>query len=352
MATVEDPKDPVSPSVDALIDQSLAVSGNGHTQRGRPMTPPSAAESLLAITSTDKALTVHPSLEGALDHVKGAMGHFNNLETADKETIAAVEDLCAAINLLVRMVGQMGEESGKKIEILTERLTNELLSKTALKVAAYRDRLTGLGNQASLLEFGPKLFEKAKESGRPLSCLMLDIDFFKSVNDTHGHPVGDQVLTQLSLRLREALRTSDFLMRIGEDEDGGKDDKQGELFDMMARAGGEEFCLLLAGTPLDGACIAAERVRDAVESKPFVVTDKYGEQIKLNISVSIGVAEADFGKVHSAEQLRSQSDRALYMAKEGGRNAVAKIEVGADGSQVFRVITPDTRYKPQGQKRI
>lgn len=319
--------------------------------RGRPFVSPSTEQSLLAITATEKASAISPSMEGALAHVKDAMGHFNNLETADKETVAAVEDLCAAINLLVRVVAQMGSESSAKIEDLTERLTNELLSKAALKVAAYRDRLTGIGNQASLIEFGPKLFEKARESGRPLSCLMLDIDFFKSVNDVYGHPVGDQVLTQLALRLREALRTSDFLMRMGDEEIGEKNDKQGELFDMMARAGGEEFCLLLAGTPLDGACIAAERVREAVESKPFIVTDKHGDQINLNVSVSIGVAEADFGKVGSVDQLRSQSDRALYMAKEGGRNAVAKIETGADGAQSFKVMTPDNRYKPQGQKR-
>lgn len=312
---------------------------------------PSVSASLLAITSTEETVAVPPSMEGALDHVKNAMGHFVNMETTNVETIAAVESLVAAINLLARMVVQMGTESNARIVELTERLTNELLSKAALKVAAYRDRLTGIGNQASLIEFGPKLFEKAKESRRPLSCLMLDIDFFKSVNDGYGHPVGDQVLTQLALRLREALRTSDFLMRIGEDEDlGNRNEKQGELFDMMTRAGGEEFCILLAGTPLDGACIAAERVREAVESKPFVVTNKYGEQIKLNISVSIGVAEADFQRIESVDQLKMQSDSALYLAKRGGRNAVAKIQVTPDGTQTFKVITPDDRYKPQGQR--
>lgn len=320
-------------------------------RRGRPNIPPTATDSLLAITATEEGAALAPTMEGALSHVQAAVDHLNKAENVDTPTISAVEELCSAINLLVRMAVMQDAEASDKIKTLAERLTNEMMAKTSLKVAAYKDKLTGLGNQASLLEFGPKLFERAKESKRPLSCLMMDLDFFKSVNDTHGHNVGDQVLTQLASRLKEALRTSDFLMHIirGEGEH-GSDGNQGELFDLTTRAGGEEFCALLAGTPLDGACIAAERVRDTVESRPFVVTDKHGQQIKLNLSISIGVAEADFSKVHSSEQLRGQSDRALYMAKGDGRNAVAKIQVTPDGTQTFKVITPKDRYKPQGQR--
>lgn len=332
------------------IEQPAQEPLSTERRRGRPTIPPTATDSLLAITATDKDAASLPSMEGALSHVQTAVDHFSRTETADVHTIAAVDELCAAINLLVRMAVKQDAEASDKIKTLAERLTNEMMAKTTLKVAAYKDKLTGLGNQASLLEFGPKLFERAKESGRPLSCLMMDLDFFKNVNDTHGHPVGDQVLTQLASRLKEALRTSDFLMHISKDGEHGSDGSQGELFDLMTRAGGEEFCALLAGTPLDGACIAAERVRDAVESRPFVVTDKHGQQIKLNLSISIGVAEADFSKVHSSEQLRSQSDRALYMAKGDGRNAVAKIQVTPDGTQTFKVITPGDRYKPQGQR--
>ena len=309
-----------------------------------------AMESLLAITATEEGAAIAPSMEGALSHVQAAVDHLNRAENVDTPTISAVEELCSAINLLVRMAVRQDAEASDKIKTLAERLTNEMMAKPTLKVAAYKDKLTGLGNQASLLEFGPKLFERAKKSGRPLSCLMMDLDFFKSVNDTHGHPVGDQVLTQLASRLKEALRTSDFLMHIREEGEHGSDGNQGELFDLTTRAGGEEFCALLAGTPLDGACIAAERVRDAVESRPFVVTDKHGQQIKLNLSISIGVAEANFSKVHSSEQLRGQSDIALYMAKGDGRNAVAKIQVTPDGTQTFKVITPKDRYKPQGQR--
>lgn len=319
-------------------------------RRGRPTIPPTATDSLLAITATEEGAAIAPSMEGALSHVQAAVDHLNRAENVDTPTISAVEELCSAINLLVRMAVRQDAEASDKIKTLAERLTNEMMAKTSLKVAAYKDKLTGLGNQASLLELGPKLFERAKESKRPLSCLMMDLDFFKSVNDTHGHNVGDQVLTQLASRLKEALRTSDFLMHIREEGEHGSDGNQGELFDLTTRAGGEEFCALLAGTPLDGACIAAERVRDAVESRPFVVTDKHGQQIKLNLSISIGVAEADFSKVHSSEQLRGQSDRALYMAKGDGRNAVAKIQVTPDGTQTFKVITPKDRYKPQGQR--
>ncbi len=321
-------------------------------RRGRPTIPPTATDSLLAITALGEKTAVLPSMEGSLGHVKAAVDHFSKAEGADVETISAVEELCSAINSLVRVAMQQDAEASAKISALAERLTNEMMIKTSLKAAAYKDRLTGLGNQASLLEFGPKLFERAKESGRPLSCLMMDIDFFKSINDTHGHPVGDQVLTQLAQRLKEALRTSDFLMRIANEEESTRDGHQGELFDIMSRAGGEEFCVLLAGTPLDGACIAAERARDAVDSKPFLVTDGKGDQVKLNVSISIGVAEANFKTTKSYEQLRGQSDDALYMAKKGGRNAVEKIEISPAGAQTFMMVTPEDRYKPQAQRRV
>lgn len=309
-------------------------------RRGRPTIPPSAAESLLAITSVETELSARPDMDEVLAHVNAASISANLIENADKATISTVESLCAAVNLLVKM--QL--EGDRKAQEMIERGTSATLAITALKVKAYKDRLTNIGNQASLIEFGPKLFKKARESGKPISCLMLDIDYFKSVNDTYGHSVGDQVLTQLAERLTRALRTSDFFMHISEDE------TQGELFDMATRAGGEEFCALLAGTPLDGACVAAERVRDAIESKPFVVTKTDGSQIKLNISVSIGVAEADFGRVQSVEQLREESDNALYMAKREGRNAVTKTQMTSDGTQTFKTITPKDRYRPQPQK--
>lgn len=341
-------KDEIQPEQETEPSSSLEPTVG--RRRGRSTIPPTETDALLAMTASGEAPAISPSMKGALDHVKAAAEHFGKAE-ADVETTAGVEELCAAINLLVRMALQQDEEASAKISALAERLTNEMMIKTSLKVDAYKDRLTGIGNQASLMEFGPKLFERAKESGRPLSCLMLDLDFFKKVNDTYGHIVGDQVLTQLAQRLKKALRTSDFLMRIANEEESTRDGNQGELFDLISRAGGEEFCVLLAGTPLEGACIAAERARKAVEYTPFLVTDGNGAQSKINVSISIGVSEANFETTKNFDQLRGQSDNALYMAKRDGRNAVSKTETSPSGAHTFTVITPENRYKPQNQNR-
>ena len=163
-----------------------------------------------------------------------------------------------------------------------------------LRRLANTDMLTGIANRRSFMESLRREIMRARRYGRPLSLLMLDVDHFKRINDTHGHPCGDEVLKKLAVTVRETLRDSDLFGRIG----------------------GEEFAVALPETPLAGALQNAERVRAEVGR---AVVSFGGREIRF--AVSIGAAAlADGGE--DMEGLFSRVDAALYRAKEGGRNRV------------------------------
>jgi two-component system cell cycle response regulator len=131
--------------------------------------------------------------------------------------------------------------------------------------------------------------------------MYIDVDYFKQVNDTHGHQAGDDVLREVAARIKAELRMSDALGRFG----------------------GEEFVVLLIDADLDSASMVAQRIRASVADQPFMV----GEGQMVAVSVSIGVATLDdFERDHAiegvAQQLVAQADLALYEAKESGRNRV------------------------------
>lgn len=161
---------------------------------------------------------------------------------------------------------------------------------------AIHDQLTGLYNRLELLDMLVRSGAQSRRSGKPLAMLMLDIDHFKRVNDQHGHLVGDEVLRQVAQRAQERLRRSDVL----------------------ARYGGEEFLALLPDTDVAGAIVVAEAIRRGIEALPIVVG---GTPIPLTIS--IGVHAGVFGdNPDASDAMIAASDRALYQAKEQGRNRV------------------------------
>jgi two-component system, cell cycle response regulator len=162
---------------------------------------------------------------------------------------------------------------------------------------ATTDPLTGLANRRALLEALQIEIAHARRHGSPLSFALLDVDHFKSVNDVHGHPVGDQVLAAVGALLRRELR----------------------IPDVPARWGGEEFVVVLKHTDGAGGLVAAERIRKAVQALEISTADK-----RISVTVSIGVAE--FTAIDSAELLVDRADRAMYRAKTGGRN---RVELGA-----------------------
>lgn len=177
----------------------------------------------------------------------------------------------------------------------TEKLLTQLqTANTELAWMASTDSLTGAANRRRFLEALDIESRRAKRNGLPVSLLALDIDLFKLVNDTHGHPVGDLVLRELVASVKYSLRPHDILGRIG----------------------GEEFMVLLPDTPHGAAVTLAERIRKQVEA-----LDIPYPQGLLNITVSIGVAE--FGKDgEAADQVIKAADDRLYQAKHEGRNRV------------------------------
>lgn len=164
---------------------------------------------------------------------------------------------------------------------------------TIIQDQAIRDELTGLYNRRYLMAAVLAEVQRADRSTEPFCLLLLDIDFFKRINDTFGHLAGDQVLILFGQSIAAQLR----------------------VIDCFGRYGGEEFILLMPQTGLNGALIAGERIREAIAQSSF---DSAG--IDKAISVSIGVAEFFDGE--SAEQLIARADLALYAAKNGGRNCV------------------------------
>lgn len=161
--------------------------------------------------------------------------------------------------------------------------------------ALTRDALTGTFNKRYLLESLQREVARAVRQGNVLSVVMCDIDFFKGVNDTHGHLVGDEVLREFGHRIGAICREDDLL----------------------ARFGGEEFCLLMSGSESDEVSQAAERCRRAIADTPFQ-TAAGG----LVITASFGYACLDADSVLNPTQLLENADRRLYEAKDSGRNRV------------------------------
>lgn len=165
-----------------------------------------------------------------------------------------------------------------------------------LEELATTDALTRLLNRRALLERLSVEVDRARRFHQQLSMLMLDIDYFKAINDQHGHLVGDDILRQMGMVLSGAVRT----------------------IDVVARYGGEEFVLILPETATEGAVVFAERLRERVEQHGFDL----GGGRTFHLTCSVGVATFPSSRVSSTEDLFARADEALYRAKSGGRNKV------------------------------
>ena len=156
---------------------------------------------------------------------------------------------------------------------------------------AMQDQLTGIYNRTGLNEFAPKYFAEAVENDLPLSLMLIDLDHFKSINDTHGHTVGDKVLALTSALLKSACREGD----------------------LVARVGGEEFVLIMGQCGVEEAARHAEKIRKDIEKlKPD----------GISVTASIGVSARPLGKDLNFDDLFKAADRAVYEAKNQGRNRV------------------------------
>jgi diguanylate cyclase (GGDEF)-like protein len=176
------------------------------------------------------------------------------------------------------------EEKHRELEALSENL----------KTMSISDPLTGCYNRRYFQEISPKIISAAQRHRRSISILMLDVDFFKKINDSHGHLAGDAVLKGIVQACRTALREPDFLVRFG----------------------GEEFVAILPDTATGEALLVAERLREAIERLQVRV----GE-LELRATVSIGLSEFVASEA-SLEKAFARADIALYEAKRSGRNRV------------------------------
>jgi diguanylate cyclase (GGDEF)-like protein/PAS domain S-box-containing protein len=196
--------------------------------------------------------------------------------------IAAINDITARKHMEDEL-----ERAREELEAANQQMRR---ANTELAEAASTDRLTGLANRRRLEDTAEAELSRSRRHRHPLSVVLFDVDWFKSVNDRFGHEVGDAVLREVATRLGGQVRASDLL----------------------ARWGGEEFLLLAPATGLAEALALAEKMRRLIDGTPFPVAGQ--------LSASFGVAQYNGSEMFST--LVARADRALYRAKDGGRNRV------------------------------
>jgi len=217
--------------------------------------------------------------------------------TAEKdERIDALAMEAGALDYLIK--GEINTRTLERTLRYAVKLSDTL---EALRQLATRDELTGLLNRREFERVLAEEHERSKRFGRPYAVLMLDLDHFKSVNDTHGHPAGDLVLKTVAKRIAQQLRS----------------------VDRFARIGGEEFAIVLTEVDHVTAAEVARRLVEETAKAPVML----GEGTRVVVTVSIGSASIPKNAANPAE-LVSIADKALYEAKTRGRNcSVAAVEL-------------------------
>ncbi len=176
----------------------------------------------------------------------------------------------------------------------------------SLRFAATHDFLTKLLNRAEILASLRRELSRSAREDKPIAIIMADVDHFKKINDSLGHPVGDTVLKEVAERLKLDLRP----------------------YDLVGRYGGEEFLILLPNCGLKVATRRADEIRDLVCKDAIVTTFA-----KVPVTVSMGITAADRTQNLTIEELLQQADKALYSAKKNGRNCVQTYSAGDSASR-------------------
>lgn len=195
-----------------------------------------------------------------------------------------------------RLVNNDQIKTGNVIFKFLEQGNVESITNQQIFDKASKDALTGAFNKGALLDKGPESVKRSDVLTEPLSVITYDIDFFKKINDGHGHPGGDYVLKELGQLMQSKLVRSN---------------------DYFSRYGGEEFVLILQATPIKTAMEVAERIRATVEAHSFVYENK-----KIPVTISIGVSTKIAGDTW--DSIYNRADKALYFSKQNGRNKVSQ----------------------------
>ncbi len=230
------------------------------------------------------------------------LGEIFDTTEHDRRTLLLLElGVFAVVMFWIAFIGSYVANLRRK---LSQHNRNLEQAAGHLQHMAQHDELTGLPNRRHLITRLELAHATAEAGNYTFSVAVLDLDHFKQINDRHGHQAGDEVLTQFAERVTEVLRGGDQIMRV--------DDSLPDI----GRFGGEEFLAILPGTDLEGAHLAAERLRRAIGDQPFETAAG-----PIECTVSIGLSEYRPGEpVHHTV---GRADEALYSAKEKGRNRVA-----------------------------
>ena len=198
---------------------------------------------------------------------------------------------------LTRPIDKNELQARARTQIRKKRYADRLRDNVQQSIEmAITDGLTGLYNRRYMETHLGSLVEQAGSRGKPLTILVLDIDYFKAINDTHGHDAGDDVLREFATRIRKSIRGIDLACRLG----------------------GEEFVIVMPETDMAVATIVAERLRRRIASEPFGIAQ--GARA-INVTISIGIATLDTAD-DNASTILKRADQALYRAKRAGRNRV------------------------------
>jgi two-component system cell cycle response regulator len=198
---------------------------------------------------------------------------------------------------LLRPIDKNELQARVRTQIRKKRYTERLRDNVQLSIeAAITDALTGLHNRRYMESHLGTLVEQATARGKPLSVLVLDIDYFKAINDTYGHDAGDDVLREFAVRIRKSIRG----------------------IDLACRYGGEEFVIVMPETDMAVAATVAERLRRRIATEPFAI-EQGGRAIDVTISIGLAGLES---VGDGALTLLKRADQALYRAKRDGRNRV------------------------------
>lgn len=271
-------------------------------------------------------------VQDAMNEITGIIRHsgvthseYNKTLIRQSDSLSSATDLSEVKNMVRELLDdtrRMVEENRKleeKLQQSSDELSKMREDMQSLKQETMTDSLTGIPNRKAFDAELRKHAREALENNVPLCMIMIDIDHFKTFNDTYGHPVGDQVLRLVARTLSEGLKPSEIL----------------------ARYGGEEFAVIVPAIKLKDAEKLAEKLRQRIATKDIINLTK-NERLG-NLSISLGVAQLHPGE--SLKQLVERSDHALYKAKAAGRNTVVGVEYDKNLQPVtHNDIVIDTDY--------
>jgi diguanylate cyclase (GGDEF)-like protein/PAS domain S-box-containing protein len=246
------------------------------------------------------------------EEVIGKTPRIFQKEGTDKEELSKIREALEKkepVRVTLRNFSKKGKEYWVDISILPLRNTEGKVTHFAsiqrditeykkleqdLQILCRTDPLTTAANRRAFNEILSQEFSRFKRSQKEYALIMIDLDHFKSINDQHGHSVGDQVLIEVTERCKDNIR----------------------VHDILARLGGEEFCILLPYTDSDQAKKVAERLREKIEIKPIIV-----DGLRVKVTISVGISLVSTGD-EDGHQAMERADQKLFQAKESGRNQI------------------------------